>query len=97
MGWAAHTNFWTLGTGTSIWLVGATATRYPPSGADLKILLVDGAIVIGRVISATPSEIVIELDGYRRHMTPAAPYSQDRPRRFPGSEWILGKPVLGPG
>ena len=97
MGWAAHTSFWALGTGTSIWLVGNTTSKYPPSGIDLSILLVDGAIVKGRVISATPSEIVIELDGYRRRMTPAKPNSYDRPRRFPGSEWILGKPILGPG
>ena len=90
LGWAAHTTFWTLGTGTSIWLVGDTTSWYPPNGIDMPILLVDGAVVMSTVISASPSEIVIELDGYRRHMTPAAPHSPGT-SKFPGSEWILGE------
>ena len=94
LGWAAHTSFWTLGTGTSIWLVGDTPAKYPPVGSDLRILLIDGAVVECLVVRASPSEIVIELDGYRRPMTPAAPGLLGRTRRFPGSEWILGKPVL---
>jgi hypothetical protein len=95
LGWVAHTNFWTLGTGTSYWLVGETNSLYPPNGADLPILLVDGAVIESRVVGASLSEIVIELGGYRRRMTPAAPDSLGRTRRFPGSEWILGKPFLG--
>lgn len=97
MGWAAHTNYWTLATGTSIWLVGDTTTPYPPNGTDLPILLVDGAVIQSHVVRASLSEIVIELGGYHRHMTPAAPRSSGKTRRFPGSEWILGKPVLGRG
>ena len=95
MAWAAHTHFWTLETGTSIWLVGDTDSSCPPSGTDLPILLVDGAIVNGRIFSASPSEIVIELFGYRRRMTPAAPNLPGSASEFPGAEWILREHVEG--
>ena len=35
-----------------------------------------------------------ELAGYHRRMTPAAARFLGEARRFPGSEWILGMPVL---
>jgi hypothetical protein len=95
LGWAAHTTFWTLETGTSIWLVGSPLSSYPPKGTDLPILLADGAVVKSRIVSASRSKIVIELDGYLRLLTPA-PVSPDRKRRLFGSEWILEKPVVGP-
>jgi hypothetical protein len=59
----------------------------------LLIRLVDGATVKCRVVSASRSKIVIELDGYHRHMTPAA-HLPGGPRRFPGFEWVLGKPAV---
>ena len=72
--WIANTDSWTLETGTSIWLIGDATTSYPPNGIDLPITLVsDGAVVMSTVISASSSEIVIELGGYRRRMTPTAP------------------------
>jgi hypothetical protein len=95
LGWAAHTTFWTLETGTPIWLVGSPLSSHPPRGTDLPILLADGAVVKSRVVRASRSKIVIELDGCRRLLTPA-PKSIDRKRRLFGSEWILGKPVVGP-
>jgi hypothetical protein len=52
--------------------------------------LADDAVVMSTVISASPSEIVIERDGFRWRMTPAAPRFPARTSRFPGSEWILG-------
>jgi hypothetical protein len=90
LGWAAHTTFWTLETGTSIWLVGSPLSSHPPRSTDLPILLADGAVVRSRVVSASRSKIVIEIDGCRRVLTPA-PRSIDRKRRLFGSEWILGK------
>jgi len=95
LGWAAHTNSWTLGTGISLWLIGDTYSKYPPRGSVLQIRLVDGAVIECLVARASRSEIVIELDGYHRRMTPAAPRFPGEARRFPGSEWILGKPVIG--
>jgi hypothetical protein len=96
--WIANTDSWTLATGTSIWLIGDTTSSCPPNGVDLPIVQVkDGAVVVSTVISASPSEIVIELDGYCRRMTPAAPGPLGRTRRFLGSEWVLGKPVGWPG
>lgn len=89
MGWAAHTNSWTLETGTSIWLVADTRSSRPPNGVDLPILLVDGAIIKGRILSSSPSEIVIELFGYCRRMTPAVLRSHGMTNEFPGTEWIL--------
>lgn len=93
LGWAALTHAWTLGTGTLIWLTNSfeadRVPSIPPSGIDLPILLVDGAIANSRVISASPSEIVIELDGYRRRMTPVSPPLPPGTRGFPGSGWIL--------
>ena len=91
LAWAGHTNFWTLGTGTSIWLVGQTTSSHPRSGTNLRIALADGAVVLCRVVRASRSEIVIELDGYHRSMTPAPRHSRTW-QRFPGSEWVLGKP-----
>ena len=91
--WVAHTNFWTLGTGASIWLIGDTTSSCLPNGIDLPILLVDGALVMSAVISASPSEIVIELDGYSRRMTPAEPRSSAGMSELHGSEWILGERV----
>jgi hypothetical protein len=88
LGWAAHTTFWTLETGTPIWLVGSPLSSHPPRGTNLPILLADGAVVESRILSASRSKIVIELDGCRRLLTPA--------RRLFGSEWILGKPFVGP-
>src|ERR1700712_1122449 len=87
LGWAAHTTFWTLETGTPIWLVGSPLSSHPPRGTDLPILLADGAVVKSRVVRASRSKIVIELDGCRRLLTPA-PKSIDRKRRLFGSEWI---------
>jgi hypothetical protein len=55
MGWAAHTNSWTLDIGTSIWLVGDDGSSYPPAGSDLPILLIHGAIVSAIVLNASPS------------------------------------------
>jgi len=96
--WLANTDSWTLETGTSIWLIGDATTSYPPNGIDLPITLVsDGAVVMSTVISASSSEIVIELGGYRRRMTPAAPGPPGRAPKFLGSEWILRKPVLTRG
>jgi hypothetical protein len=93
--WLANTDSWTLDTGTSIWLIGDTTSAYPPNGIDLPITLVsDGAVVMSTVIRASSSEIVIELGGYRRRMTPAPPRPPGRAPKFFGSEWILGKPVL---
>ncbi|MBR1142628.1 hypothetical protein [Bradyrhizobium sp. AUGA SZCCT0431] len=91
--WVAHTNFWTLETGTLIWLIGGTTSSYPSTGVDLPILLIDGALVMSTVVNASPSEIVIELCGYRRRMTPAVPGSSGTTSNFPGSEWILGERV----
>ena len=97
LGWAALTNAWTLGTGTLIFLTASfeadRVPSIPPSGIDLPILLVDGAVANSRVISASPSEIVIELDGYRRRMTPVSPPLPPGTRGFPGSGWILGSRV----
>jgi hypothetical protein len=95
LGWAAHTTFWTLETGTPICLVGSPLSSHPPRGTDLPILLADGAVVKSRVVSASRSKIVIDLDGCRRLLT-RAPRSIDRKRRLFGSEWILGKPFVGP-
>jgi hypothetical protein len=61
----------------------------------LPILLVDGALVMSIVMSASPSEIVIELDHYRRRMTPASPASLSEIGKFPGSKWTLGPLMKG--
>jgi len=61
----------------------------------LQIRLIDGVVIECLVARASRSEIVIELDGYHRRMTPAAARFLGEARRFPGSEWILGKPVHG--
>jgi hypothetical protein len=91
--WVAHTNSWTLETGTSIWLMGDSS--YPPNGIELPILLIDGALVMSTVISASPSKIVLELNHYRRSLIPAAPNSLSDIGKFPGSEWILGPRLKG--
>jgi hypothetical protein len=44
--WVAHTNFWTLETGTLIWLIADTTSSYPSTGVDLPILMIDGALVM---------------------------------------------------
>lgn len=91
MGWAAHTQHWTLETGTSVWLVGDDNSLAPPAGVDLPIILGDAAVVTSRVIGTSPSEMVIELYGSPRRMTRAAP--QNSTSTFPGAEWILGERV----
>ena len=64
MAWAAHTHYWTLDTGASVWLTTSAKRRaYPPEGIDLPILLGDGTVINSTVFSSSPAAIVIELDG----------------------------------
>ena len=99
MSWAAQTNFWTLGMGTSLRLTtscvdGHSILLYPPDGIDLPILLVDGTVAKSKVVSSSPSEIVIELEnGHRRRMIPIAPRLPTGTNEFPGLEWILRERV----
>jgi hypothetical protein len=90
--WAAHTNFWTLGIGTSVWLTSGVKDcnpSYPPDGINLPILLVDGTVTKSKVVSSSACEIVIELEnGHRRRMTPIVAQHTEA-SEFPGSEWIL--------
>jgi hypothetical protein len=97
MSWAAHTNFRTVGVGTSLlltspYVVGEPIDRYPPVGVDLPIHMVDGTVVKSKVVSSSPSEIIIELEnGHRGRMTPLQE-PKDFPTGiggFPGTEWVV--------
>jgi hypothetical protein len=76
--------------------VGDTTSSLPPNGIGLPILLADGAVITSRVVMASRAEIIIELAGYGRRMVRAR-HSRCMARRFPGSEWILGKPFVCEG
>lgn len=91
MGWAAHTNSWTLDIGTSIWLVGDDGSSHPPAGYDLPIFLTDGAIVSAIVLDASPSEITLKLFDFMWRLIPAPAGGTSS---FPGTEWILSSPTV---
>lgn len=88
MRWAAYTDSWHFDIHTSVWLTGNDAASYPPNGI-LPILLVDDEVIGVKVVSASPSAIVIERDGCRWRLSPAVSGSSVGASRFPGSEWII--------
>lgn len=93
MEWAGHTKHWTLETGAKVWLrTNSGFHDYPPAGTDLPIILGDATVISTRVVSSSPSKIVLELDdGHLRSLTPGV--SGLSPRGFPGSEWIVQRRV----
>ncbi|MDA9404506.1 hypothetical protein XH79_38015 [Bradyrhizobium sp. CCBAU 45389] len=91
MAWAAHTHYWTLSTGASVWLTTSVKLeRFPPVGTDLPIVLGDATIINTIVLASSPSAVVIELDsGHLRRLTLASHPSL----AVQVSEWIVQRRV----